>query len=105
MDSTGLTHQVRFMLFNPNLKTSCKMSFVHAQAYAYSPLPSKDAIRLLRIISCDQGLIRCSLDIAELHSSPVYDCLSYTWGDPLYHGFSAPQHIRITTDERIFPIE
>jgi hypothetical protein len=80
------------------------MAVPAGQTYHYSPLRTKSSIRLLRILSGPQEPTRCSLEVVDLDHQPLYDCLSYTWGDPLYHDLSAPQDIRITTNARIFPI-
>lgn len=74
------------------------------QTYKYSPLTSRAPIRLLQILSGTRELIQCSLEVVDLSQGPLYDCLSYTWGDPLYHELSAPQDIRRTNKERNFPI-
>jgi len=78
------------------------------QAYKFSPLPSKSSIRLLRIPSGpeEQG-IRCSLEVVDLDNipEPEYDCLSYTWGNPLYQKILPPQNGKEITDERKFHIE
>jgi hypothetical protein len=79
------------------------MAVLSRQTYRYSPL-SGDSIRLLRILSGPGEPIRCSLEDVQLRDEPLYDCLSYTWGDPLYHELSAPQDTRITTAELKFPI-
>ncbi|KAH0559693.1 hypothetical protein GP486_003790 [Trichoglossum hirsutum] len=70
------------------------------QTYEYSPLPSKTSIRLLQILSRAEEPIRCSLEVVDLNDEPLYDCLSYTWGDPLYHELSGPENTRRTTGER-----
>ncbi|KAH8658186.1 heterokaryon incompatibility protein-domain-containing protein [Xylariales sp. PMI_506] len=64
-----------------------------ATDYQYQPLPNKSSIRLLRLFAPDRHLedpinafirppIRCSMATVDLDGSPVYDALSYTWGDP-----------------------
>ncbi|KAE9373588.1 hypothetical protein N431DRAFT_407221 [Stipitochalara longipes BDJ] len=63
------------------------------EGYVYTPLDGKNGgrfIRVLKILSkAKERRLRCSLKIIDLHKSPVYDCLSYTWSDPLYHELSA----------------
>ncbi|KAH0536279.1 hypothetical protein FGG08_006840 [Glutinoglossum americanum] len=76
------------------------MAVPPGQTYGYSPLPSETSIRLLQILSGADEPIRCSLEVADLGDEPLYDCLSYTWGDPLYHELSGPQDIRRTSNER-----
>ena len=72
---------------------------LQGQTYEYSSLVSKNGerfIRLLRILSKnDDRQLRCSLEIIDLYKSPVYDCLSYTWSDPLYCDLSTdPSRIK-----------
>jgi hypothetical protein len=79
--------------------------------YEYSSLVSENGerlIRLLRLLSKhDEPRLRCSLEIIDLNKSPpVYDCLSYRWGDPLYHELSAdPSKAKKQTGDRIKQIE
>jgi hypothetical protein len=82
------------------------MSVPHQQTYTYSSLSenSKTSIRLLRLLSGPDEPIRCSLEDADLSKEPRFDCLSYTWGDPLYHGLSAPKDIIKTSGELECPI-
>lgn len=66
---------------------------------SYHPLPSATSIRLLKLepvrtwlqntygrVTDDMDLItdpiRCHLTVQELEDCPVFDALSYTWGDP-----------------------
>src|SRR6266566_6840623 len=49
--------------------------------YEYAPLPGPHFIRVLEIKPGD-GTIHCSLHVLNLQNSPLYDALSYTWGDP-----------------------
>ncbi|KAH6666294.1 heterokaryon incompatibility protein-domain-containing protein [Halenospora varia] len=55
--------------------------------YTYNPLKSATTIRLLRILPSDGTTIKCSLEHEDLSLDPKYDCLSYTWGDPLFQKF------------------
>lgn len=65
----------------------------HGQPYEYSSLVSETGerfIRVLKILSkANERRLRCSLEVIDLKKSPIYDCLSYTWSDPLYHELSA----------------
>ena len=80
------------------------MNAAARQTYKYDPLPSSESwIRLLRIRSTE-GPIRCSVETVNLKDKPLYDCLSYTWGDPLYHDLLAPEHRRTVTSFRTIPI-
>lgn len=56
----------------------------HRDAFEYSPLPTPTSIRLLKIEpSCGvQDMVHCSLTVVDLADGPVYDALSYTWGNP-----------------------
>ena len=69
--------------------------------YQYRDLPSQNSIRLLQIVSRVDEPIRLSLKtVSHLdHDVKPYDCLSYTWADPLYHKLSAPSLIRRTTGD------
>ncbi|KAN0113261.1 Heterokaryon incompatibility protein (HET) domain containing protein [Hyaloscypha variabilis] len=84
------------------------MSAPKGQTYKFSPLPSKSSIRLLRILSGpSEQVLRSSLEVVDLSDTPEpsYDCLSYTWGNPLYQKILPPQDGREITDERKFRIE
>lgn len=49
----------------------------------YKPLPGADSIRLVQIASVKHASMIClSLVDARLSDSPVYEALSYTWGNP-----------------------
>lgn len=70
--------------------------------YKYSPLPKDQrAIRVLRIDSKPDETIRCSFEILNLDTKPIYDCLSYTWGNPLYQELWAEQDRREINDHPI----
>lgn len=77
------------------------------QVYKYTSLPSKRCIRLLRIKLEIDGPIQCTLELADLTSGarPLYDCLSYTWGDPLYEHLLNPEKKRNMTNEPTCPIK
>ncbi|KAF8862095.1 hypothetical protein BDZ45DRAFT_671400 [Acephala macrosclerotiorum] len=60
--------------------------------YKYKSLKSKSSIRLLTNLSTTDGHIKCNLEDVDLDTNPQYDCLSYTWGDPLYQKY-LPQKI------------
>jgi hypothetical protein len=89
------------------------------EPYVYSSLVSNNGerfIRVLKILSkANERRLRCSLKVIDLNKSPAYDCLSYTWGDPIYHELSAgyPLNVRRMTsgldhevecDGKIIPI-
>lgn len=65
------------------------------EQYVYKPLPTSRSIRLLRIDSLPEEPLRCTLEIVILAENPEYDCLSYTWGDPLYQKFWPPEDRRV----------
>ncbi|KAE8446732.1 hypothetical protein EG329_011637 [Mollisiaceae sp. DMI_Dod_QoI] len=75
------------------------------QNYKFSPLPTKSSIRLLQIRSGPNEPTSCSLEVVDLDNNPEYDCLSYTWGNPLYHGLLPPQNGKEITDKREFSIK
>lgn len=69
------------------------MTLLRAPEFNYSPLPSSNSIRLLRIHRTRDGvlpslcgfpLIHCSLHVVDLSSdsAPTYEALSYTWDSP-----------------------
>ncbi|KAL7627737.1 hypothetical protein AAE478_001932 [Parahypoxylon ruwenzoriense] len=66
------------------------MSSTDGSTFKHTPLLSKTSIRLLTILPDSGRPIRCSVSVAELQREITYDCLSYTWGDPLYRGLSLP---------------
>ncbi|KAK4446257.1 heterokaryon incompatibility protein-domain-containing protein [Podospora aff. communis PSN243] len=49
----------------------------------YSPLPTPTSIRLLEILPVLGPEIHCSLIEVDLDDNPVFDALSYTWGNPI----------------------
>lgn len=61
-----------------------------ADHYSYAPLPSGQAIRLLRILPRRGPDIECALETYEQSEAPPYHALSYTWGYPLTP-FSLPK--------------
>lgn len=63
--------------------------------YKYNPLPTPHCIRVLRIESTPTEPLVCSLETVNLDDSPLYDCLSYTWGDALYQKFWPPEDQRV----------
>ena len=81
------------------------------EQYAYSSINGNNGerfIRVLKILSkANERPIRCSPKVIDLNKAPVYDCLSYTWGDPLYHELSAgyPSLIRRMTGSLDHEIE
>lgn len=83
------------------------MSVPYGQTYRFSPLPSESSIRLLRILSGPGEQIACSLEVVDLNDNPEpeYDCLSYTWGNPLYQKILPPQNGKEITAERKYRIE
>ena len=52
-------------------------------AKLYNPLPSRgDSVRLLRLCAgSGADALRAKLEVHDLQSWPVYECVSYTWGD------------------------
>ncbi|KAF4635119.1 hypothetical protein G7Y89_g2986 [Cudoniella acicularis] len=67
--------------------------------YAYKALNTKSSIRLLSNLklSITGTEISCTLEEVDLDEEPKYDCLSYTWGDPLFQ-----EHL---TEKRIYDIK
>lgn len=60
------------------------------------PLQSSTSIRLIELIRGEQDSdIVMSLETYNMPSLPVYIALSYTWGDPLTHPYSAEKPSRM----------
>ena len=62
---------------------------------------------LIRLLSLDSGSdepIRVTLHEVNLQNAPAFDCLSYTWSDPLYHALSPEEEIHVSNDKREHPI-
>ncbi|KAF7876826.1 hypothetical protein EAF04_001909 [Stromatinia cepivora] len=74
------------------------MSPIRSPIYP-SILPSP-FIRLLHLDSGPDEPIRVTLQEVNLEIAPPYDCLSYTWSDPLYHGLSPKEEIHRSNDKR-----
>lgn len=68
-----------------------------------SVLPSP-FIRLLHLDSDPDEPIRVTLRKFNLENAPPYDCLSYTWSDPLYHALTPREEIHRSNDKREHPI-
>ncbi|KAB5585121.1 heterokaryon incompatibility protein-domain-containing protein [Coniochaeta sp. 2T2.1] len=60
------------------------------KACTYEALPKYTSIRLLRLLSKPGEDPLCSLETFDIDDEVGYDCLSYTWGDPLDHQLSSP---------------
>ena len=55
------------------------------QTYRYLPLKHDHDIRLLYLLpGKDRAPLSCSLRIVSLSEPPVYEALSYTWGEPIF---------------------
>lgn len=65
------------------------MSSSH-QTHQYTPLPGPKWLRLLRIWSITKEEAVCSLAAFDMTRLPKYDCLSYTWGDPMSRDLYPP---------------
>ncbi|KAF8861718.1 hypothetical protein BDZ45DRAFT_671772 [Acephala macrosclerotiorum] len=81
------------------------------EPYLSTPLVSQNSERFIRVVKilskANERRLGCSLEVIDLNESPVYDCLSYTWSEPLYHELSAgyPLDIRTTTGDLDHEIE
>lgn len=60
------------------------------QTHQYTPLPGLKWLRLLRILSFNEEEAVCSLESFDMTRLPKFDCLSYTWGDPMSRGLYPP---------------
>ena len=55
------------------------------QTYQYLPLKHERDIRLLYLLPGSDGSpLSCSLSIVSLSELPVYEAISYTWGEPIF---------------------
>ena len=55
------------------------------QTYQYLPLKHDRDIRLLYLLpGSDEAPLSCSLRIVSLSELPVYEAISYTWGEPIF---------------------
>ena len=72
----------------------------------WSTLPTLTSIRILYIDSASAEAIKVRLEVVDLKNQPRYDCLSYTWDDPLYHDLTQPRYVkeRQTSREQIVDI-
>lgn len=64
------------------------------QAHHYTPLPGPKWLRLLRILSVNEEEAVCSLEAFDMNRLPKYNCLSYTWGDPMSRNLYPPDASR-----------
>lgn len=58
--------------------------------HRYEPLPGPRWLRLLQILSVEGEDAVCSLEPFDMARLPKYDCLSYTWGDPMCRDLYPP---------------
>jgi hypothetical protein len=69
---------------SPQVSHICRIPPISSNHYPYLPLdPSRDEIRLIHKSEPFEveGLINCTLNHVSLDQNPVYEALSYTWGD------------------------
>ncbi|CAG9975548.1 unnamed protein product [Clonostachys byssicola] len=52
------------------------------QPYSGPPLPTQNHIRLISLTAGIDNSIVCEFKTVEIDTAPVYEALSYTWGDP-----------------------
>ncbi|KAI0535969.1 HET-domain-containing protein [Xylaria digitata] len=82
------------------------MAIGFLQEYAYLRLTTtRKTIRLLEILSKPEEPTRISLREVSLSSPPPYQCLSYTWGDPLDRSLSSPDKYLQMSSERDHYVE
>lgn len=75
-------------------------AFPETQVFQYEALRGADEIRLLVLQPGDrESPIEFSLVHASLEDNPIYEAISYAWGDPLvaHTVFSGGRAIKITT--------
>ena len=56
-----------------------------SREYKYHPLAHTRSTRLLQVTGVETETIHCSLRVVDLDNPPLYQALSYTWGDPFYN--------------------
>lgn len=64
------------------------------QTHRYPPLPGPKWLRLLRILSGNDEEAVFSLEAFDMTRLPKYDCLSYTWGDPMSRNLYPPDALQ-----------
>lgn len=67
---------------------------ISRRTHQYTPLPGPKWLRLLRILSVDEEEAVCSLEAFDMATLPKYDCLSYTWGDPMSRDLYPPDALQ-----------
>lgn len=97
-DHSGYAYHSGIFLVQPP-EGSEEMSADDENKLKYEPLPTTSSIRLLKFepvrerrsaagepypgdLNLMMDPIRCSLIVRDLEDDPIYDALSYTWGDP-----------------------
>ncbi|KAJ5648793.1 uncharacterized protein N7484_002516 [Penicillium longicatenatum] len=89
------SHQ-HFQRHNGFLERGCTFS---VEKYCYEPLDAEDTIRLLEFENEEghMGFIRCQMKHVRLTDEPIYEALSYAWGDPI-------PTITVICNDRIFKV-
>lgn len=64
------------------------------ETHRYARLPGSKWLRLLRILSVNEEEAVCSLEAFDMARLPEYDCLSYTWGDPMSRDLYPPDALQ-----------
>ena len=63
----------------------CYVPSSASQTYQYLPMKADREIRLLYLEpGSSKSLLSCSLRVVTLSKTPVYEALSYTWGEPVF---------------------
>ena len=70
----------------------------------WSKLPNMTCTRVVYLDEATEDCIRVHLEEKDLNESPAYDCLSYTWDDPLYHGLTPAKYVKRTSRDEVVPI-
>src|SRR5436190_855973 len=76
----------------PQLPPKLLFPLTRLPEYAYEALPTPTSIRVLKLLlpanvagnddDFRSDKIHCSLAIVDLMDQPIFDALSYTWGNP-----------------------
>lgn len=67
---------------------------ISQRTHQYTPLPGLKWLRLLRILYVHEEEAVCSLEAFDIARLPKYDCLSYTWGDPMSRDLYPPDALQ-----------
>ena len=97
----------RQLLHNCKIVRRCsshsRVPSLSTQTYKYLPLKHDHEIRLLYLLpGSDKAPLSCSLRIVSLSELPVYEAISYTWGEPVFSAsIECSPHERLPITENL----